>query len=267
MEGPGSIPLSLFVQGAMKGDLGTKKGCEECMQYGSCRDNVNKGDRGFGDSRSQGVSMQQMIIPALIALSQKELDALIRKVWGLTPRLQLDIMDGKFVPNHSLDFDFQVPDGAIYEAHLMVSDPWGWIETQSEKVDVILVHIETCQNLDDIVDLVRGQKKIGFAVNPQSSLTKIIPLLDKIDQVLIMTVEPGFYGSPFVPEALRKVQILRSLKPGMDIEVDGSINPATISQAYHMGANLFVSGSYLMKAKDIRANVTRLQDLVRIDDV
>jgi ribulose-phosphate 3-epimerase len=204
-----------------------------------------------------------MIIPAIIAKTQRELDYAIDKVMDLTHRLQLDIMDGCFVPNHSLDFDFQLPKKGTYEAHLMVDTPGEWIQKHGDKVDLIIAHIESTMNPQEIIDQLKGKNKIGFALNPQTSLKTIIPFIEQIDQVLVMTVNPGFYGSPFIPEALQKVQHLRKLMPSLDIEVDGCINDKTISQAYQMGANLFVSGSYIMKAKNTKDNIEKLLTLIQ----
>lgn len=103
------------------------------------------------------------------------------------------------------------------------------------------------------------RKRIGFVLNPETKVEKIKSFLNKINQVLIMTVNPGFYGSPFLPETLNKVKELRKLKPNLNIEVDGSINQDTIKQAYEAGANLFVCGSYLQKSKDIKKAIESLE--------
>ncbi len=204
-----------------------------------------------------------MIIPAIIAKTQEELDHAIHKVKDLTSRLQLDIMDGCFVPNQSLDFDFKLPKKENYEAHLMVTNPLDWIQNHGHKVNLILIHIESCQKPQEIINQLKEKKRIGFALNPETPLEKIIPFIEYIDQVLVMTVNPGFYGSPFVPEALQKVKRLRKLKPHLDIEVDGSINNKTITRAYENGANLFVSGSYIMNAKNPRARIDKLLTLIQ----
>jgi ribulose-phosphate 3-epimerase len=204
-----------------------------------------------------------MIIPAIIAQTQEGLDHAIHKVTGLTPRLQLDVMDGCFVPNQSLDFDFQLPQKETYEAHLMVNNPLEWIHKYGYKIDHVLVHIESCKKPQEIINEFSEKKRIGFALNPETPLEKIIPFIEYIDQVLVMTVNPGFYGSPFIPETLHKVQKLRRLKPRLNIEVDGSINNKTIIQAQEMGANLFVSGSYIMKAKNTQDRIERLLTLIQ----
>ncbi len=198
--------------------------------------------------------MKNKIIPAIIATSQEELDERINKVKEECSILQLDVMDGNFVPTHSLDFDFKLPENNCkFEAHLMVADPESWIEKNSDIVDLILIHMESTGDPKKAIDLAKSKgKKVGLVLNPETPIEKIKPYLNQIDEILIMTVNPGFYGSPFLPETLEKVKELRKLKPNMEIEVDGGINSDTIKQAYQAGANLFICGSYLQKSKDVK---------------
>jgi ribulose-phosphate 3-epimerase len=195
--------------------------------------------------------MNTTIIPAIIAKSQEKLEELINKVKDFASAFQLDIMDGQFVPNRSIDFAFQLPDTSCkVEAHLMIKSPEEWIQKHAEKVDTILVHVEACNNLQEIIELVKSkQRKFGFVLNPETPVERIRPYLHEMDQVLIMTVNPGFYGSKFLPEALDKIREVRNLVPDMDIEVDGGINNSTIELAAQAGANLFVSGSYIMTSR------------------
>lgn len=204
------------------------------------------------------------IIPAVIAKSQKELDEQINKVKDFVELIQIDIMDGKFVPNSSIDFDFTIPSSNCkFEAHLMITNPLEWIENHWETVDTILVHFEATNDPDEIIELARkNNKRVGFALNPETSVEKIKKYLDEIDEILIMTVTPGFYGSKFLPEALQKVEDLRNLKPDLDIEVDGGITDETIKQAYLAGANMFVSGSFIVKSENIKKAIDTLKDQV-----
>lgn len=210
--------------------------------------------------------MRKIIIPAIIAKSQRELQERIDKVRDHAPLFQLDIMDGMFVPNRSLDFEFTLPKSGEFEAHLMIRNPEEWIEKNREKVDTILVHIECCRDPEGIIRLVESNRKIGFALNPGTPFTRVTPYLDEIDQVLIMTVNPGFYGSRFLPEMLKKVAELREMKPDLDIEVDGGINLKTIRQVNDAGANLFVSGSYLMKSRNVGQAFEKLRDLLEEEE-
>jgi ribulose-phosphate 3-epimerase len=161
-------------------------------------------------------------------------------------------MDGKFVDNSSLDFDFNLfKIDHVFEAHLMIENPEEWIEKNWNKVDSFLVHIESCNDPIKLINIVKEKgKRIGFVLNPKISVDNITDFLGDIDQVLIMAVNPGFYGSRFLPEVLHKVKQLRALKSDLDIEVDGGINDKTIEEVSNAGANLFVSGSHIMNADD-----------------
>lgn len=204
------------------------------------------------------------IIPAIIAKSQDELEEKINKVKEHVKLVQLDIMDGKFVPNNSIDFDFKLPKAdCSFEAHLMINDPEEWVKKHVEKVDMVLAHIESCKKPGNLVNLVKNsEKKVGFVLNPETPLSSILGYIDDIDQVLIMTVNPGFYGSPFLPEMLNKIKKLRELKPDLDIEVDGAVTDKTISLVDNAGANMFVSGSYIVKAENVNDAINNLRNKV-----
>src|SRR3989338_4882052 len=198
--------------------------------------------------------MEKLIIPSIIAKSQEELEKKIKKVSNLSSWLQLDIMDGKFVPNKSLDFNFILPKTSCkFEAHLMIEAPDKWVTKNLKKVHKILIHYETSKNTSRLIQFVKeNKKKIGIAINPETPLNNITKYLNEIDQVTIMTVHPGFYGGKFMPNVLQKVTVLRKLKPSLNIEVDGSITDATIEMALKAGANLFACGSYLIDSENIQ---------------
>ncbi|MDD5615458.1 MAG: ribulose-phosphate 3-epimerase [Candidatus Methanoperedens sp.] len=208
---------------------------------------------------------RKMIIPAIIARTQKELDEHLSKVEGYSELVQLDIMDGTFVPNNSLYFDFDVSGSNIsFEAHLMITDPMGWIEKNWWKVDTIIVHFESCEKPLDIIRFVKEKgKKIGFAIIPGTAIHNVKPYLDDIDQLLIMTVNPGFYGSKFLPETLSKISKARKIKPNLDIEVDGGVTPDTIKLINDSGANMFVSGSYILKSDGVKEAIDSLKKLIQ----
>jgi ribulose-phosphate 3-epimerase len=147
----------------------------------------------------------------------------------------------------------------------MIENPEKWIEKNWQKVDMILVHYESCNNPESIISDVKSKgKKIGFVLNPETSIEKLAPFIDDIDQVLIMTVNPGFYGSPFLPEMLDKIAELRKLKPDLDIEVDGGVTDKTIALVDKAGANLFVSGSYIMKAENVKDSINSLKKQISL---
>jgi ribulose-phosphate 3-epimerase len=208
---------------------------------------------------------RKMIIPSIIARTQKELDEHLSKIEGYSELVQLDIMDGTFVPNNSLYFDFDVSGSNIsFEAHLMINDPMGWIEKNWWKVDTIIVHFESCEEPLDIIRFVKEKdKKIGFAIIPETAVNIVKPYLDDINQLLIMTVNPGFYGSKFLPETLSKISEARKIQPNLDIEVDGSVTPDTIKLINDSGANMFVSGSYILKSDGVKEAIDSLKKMIQ----
>lgn len=197
--------------------------------------------------------MKKIVVPAVIAKTQEELDEVLVRLFGYADLVQLDIMDGNFVPNHSLDFDLRLNREMLaYEAHLMVDDPDSWIESYGSRMDTLIAHFESPSTSPDTIRLIKNLgKKAALALNPETEIERIGDYLDDLDQVLIMTVNPGFYGSPFLPEVMTKITQLRRAKPRLDIEVDGGIKPETIALVDRAGANLFVSGSYLVKSENI----------------
>ncbi len=207
------------------------------------------------------MKLEKIIVPAVIVKTQKDLDDAVLKVKDFVKLIQLDVMDGRFVPNHSIDFDFTIPKTRCHlEAHLMVNNPEEWIENNGEKVDALLVHIESCKAPERIIKMARTrEKQIGFVLNPETPISCIQDYLDQIDQVLIMTVHPGFYGSTFLPEMLTKIAELRKIKPLMNIEVDGGVTLDTIGLVDKAGANMFVSGSYIMKSTDVKKAIANLK--------
>jgi ribulose-phosphate 3-epimerase len=209
--------------------------------------------------------MKKIVVPAVIAKTQKELHGILQKISGHADLVQLDIMDGNFVPNHSLDFDFRIIQGKLtYEAHLMVDDPDAWIETFGTRMDTIIAHFESPKTSPGTIRLIKNMgKKAALALNPETEIERIADYLDNLDQVLIMTVNPGFYGSPFLPEVMPKITQLRQAKPELDIEVDGGIKPETISMVNRAGANLFVSGSYLVQSENMRERIDILYKSIR----
>lgn len=192
--------------------------------------------------------MKKEIIPSIIANSRQELKQRINKVRNIAKLIHLDIMDGKFVQNNSLNFNFKLPK-AKYEAHIMLYNPKTWINKNAENFDTIIFHLETTKNPEEIIKLIKNKgKKAGIALNPETSIDKVKEYIKDIDKMLILTVHPGRYGSAFLPETLKKIEELRKLYPKLNIEVDGGINPNTIKKVQSSGANLFVVGSYLQNA-------------------
>ena len=209
--------------------------------------------------------VKQEIIPSVIAKNQKALDKIIKKVKNKSNRIQLDVMDKKFVKNSSLDFDFKLPKlKQKVEAHLMVKGPKIWIESNYKKVNTIIFHIESTKNPNEIIELISSKKKkVEIAIKPLTPIAKISRYIPKIDMITVMSVHPGKYGAKFIPSTLKKVTQLRKKYPKLIIEVDGGINDKTISKAKEAGANYFISGSFLKKEKSISSGIRKLKSLIK----
>ncbi len=197
--------------------------------------------------------MNYEIIPTIIANSQQEIEDLLKKYSVYFKYFQIDVMDGLFVTHKSNWFDFKLPEKFKYEAHLMVNNPEEWIKANYSQFEVIIANFEKVKDPQKLINFVKSKgKKIGFALNPETSIMHIMPYLKEIDRVLILTVNPGSYGADFVEASLEKIKMLRMDYKG-NIEVDGHINPQTIKLCKKAGANMFAIGSYLKNSWDLKA--------------
>ena len=196
--------------------------------------------------------MKPLVVPAIIAESQEELDSMLERLYGKVDRVMLDVMDGKFVPNRSLDFDFRLPEGFEYEVHMMAVDPLERLSTMAGKVDIAILHVETLTDIEAAIERVRELGlQLTLALNPGTGVEVIEPHLKEVDGVLVMTVDPGAYGGRYIPEALEKVRRIRELDGDMLIEVDGGMNVENSMAAREAGANVIASGSFILKSEDI----------------
>ncbi|GEO46749.1 ribulose-phosphate 3-epimerase [Companilactobacillus kimchii] len=184
----------------------------------------------------------------------------------------IDIMDGHFVPNMS--FSPSVVEGMRrvtdkpLDVHLMIDNPDAYIKPIVDAgADTILVHAESTQHIYRSIDLIKSLGvKAGVVVNPGTPLETVKELFPVIDQILVMTVNPGFGGQKFIPGMTKKIQRLDQLRQtaaddDFQIEVDGGINNETIAQCAHAGADIFVAGSYLYGHDDIKDRVDNLKSL------
>jgi len=203
--------------------------------------------------------MKPLIVPAIIAESQGELDSMLERLKGEVDRVMLDVMDGKFVPNRSLDFDFRLPEGFEYEVHMMAVDPLERLSKMAGKVDIAILHVETLIDVRAAIERVRelGLQPV-LALNPGTGVDVIEPYLDEVDGVLVMTVDPGAYGGRYIPDALDKVRRIREMDPEVPIEVDGGMNAENSRAAREAGANVIASGSFILKSDDIEWAVKAL---------
>ena len=171
--------------------------------------------------------------------------------------IHIDVMDGHFVPNLTIGPEvikkLRPITKKIFDVHLMISPVNKFIKDFANAgADIITFHPEATNDTSETIKLIRNQnKKVGISLKPKSKISLIEKYLDKIDLVLIMSVEPGFGGQKFMPEVLEKTKVLKEIienkKLNVDIEIDGGINFENCSLAKKAGANILVSGSTIFK--------------------
>ena len=181
----------------------------------------------------------------------------------------LDVMDGHFVPNISFGAgvvaSMRPHSKMVFDCHLMVSNPEHHIEEFARAgADIISIHVEATPHIHGALQKIRAAGvKPSVVINPGTPVEAIKNVLNLVDQVLVMTVNPGFGGQAFLPETMGKIRELVALREAnqlnFDIEVDGGINDKTIHMAREAGANVFVAGSYVFKG-DVSHQVQTLRD-------
>ena len=186
--------------------------------------------------------------------------------------IHVDVMDGHFVPNLTIGPDvikkIRPFSRKIFDVHLMISPVDKYIEQFAHAgADIITFHPEATEDTEETIKLIRKfNKKVGISLKPKSEISLIKNYLDKIDLVLIMSVEPGFGGQKFMPEVLPKLKELKKIiekeKYNIDLEIDGGINFQNSKAAKEAGANILVSGSTIFKENsgDLKKNINLLRE-------
>lgn len=174
--------------------------------------------------------------------------------------LHCDVMDGHFVPNISFGPDvihaLRKATTLPLDVHLMIERPERYVQRFVENgADHVIVHVEGEAKHDVAwtLSLIKSHsKRAGLAINPATPVERVLPLLAQVDEVLVMTVNPGFGGQTFMPDVLPKIRSLREKAPHLDIIVDGGINPHTGRQCVAAGANVLVAGNSLFRHKKLK---------------
>ena len=212
------------------------------------------------------------IVPSLLSADflklAQQLDELNRQNVGI---LHVDVMDGMFVP--SLSFGFPVIKTirkgfqGLFDVHLMIEEPIRYIKEFADSgADMITIHVEACTDVLRTLRLIHHcGKKAGISLKPGTPLERIIPFLDEVELVLIMTVEPGFGGQKYMHEMTEKIRRLRDYldvnHPEVLIEVDGGIHSDTVREAAEAGSSLLVSGSGVFRG-DITENLNTFRSIL-----
>ena len=185
--------------------------------------------------------------------------------------VHVDVMDGHFVPNLTIGPPvikaLKKHSSVIFDVHLMISPVHKYIESYSDAgADIITIHPEATNDLKSSIFKIKElKKKVGVSLNPETKVDIILDILDQIDLVLIMSVNPGFGGQKFMPEVLTKIKRLKEIQKekglAFDIEIDGGINFDNSKIAIAAGANILVSGTTIFKSNngDIKKNIELLK--------
>ena len=185
--------------------------------------------------------------------------------------VHVDIMDGIFVPNISIGIPVlqsirKVTD-MFLDVHLMIVEPVRYVDQFCDAgADLVTVHVEsdTEENIHAAIDKIHAKgKKAGIVLKPKTPAEAVLPFIEKVELILVMTVEPGFGGQSFMADQMPKVTAVRKLidekNPACELEVDGGIDPITCKIAIENGANVLVAGSSVYKADDIPARIRELR--------
>lgn len=167
--------------------------------------------------------------------------------------IHIDVMDGLFVP--SISFGMPViktirkVTEATFDVHLMIKEPIRYVDEFAKiGADIITVHIEACENIDETIAAIKKAGcKVGLSIKPGTPTEALFPYLDKIDMVLVMTVEPGFGGQKFIDYTMDKIKAVRNeinaRALSVDVEIDGGVTLENVSEIVNAGANVIVAGS------------------------
>lgn len=210
------------------------------------------------------------IAPSILSANFAELGNEIKDVEkGGADYIHVDVMDGHFVPNITLGpmivKAIRPLTSLPLDVHLMIENPSQYIEAFADAgADYITVHVEADPHLHRTIQMIKSKGvKAGVVLNPGTSAESIKPILQDVDMVLLMTVNPGFGGQSFIPSVVPKIKQIREwaneINPTLEIEVDGGINPETAAICAEAGADVFVAGSAIYNRSDRGAAIEELK--------
>lgn len=214
-----------------------------------------------------------LIAPSVLSADFSKMGEEIREITALgADVIHLDVMDGVFVKNITfgpkLIEDVRGVSNAIFDAHLMIVEPWKYIDRFAKAgADFITVHYEACKDRlkQTLIEIKNLGVKCGVVINPDTPVEAIKDVIEECDMLLLMSVFPGFGGQKFIPEVLEKLKEAKALidSTGKDIllEIDGGVNLENIEDIKKAGANVIVAGNTIFKAPDRKEMIERLRNI------
>ena len=210
------------------------------------------------------------IAPSILSADFANLERDIQKI-STADYVHVDVMDGVFVPNITIGIpvvkSIRPTTSLPLDVHLMIVEPVRYVEQFCDAgADLVTVHVEsdTEENIHEALAKIRAKgKRPGVVLKPKTPAEAVLPFLNEVDIVLVMTVEPGFGGQKFMADQMEKVSAIRKWiderNPGCELEVDGGVDPITCRTCIDAGANVLVAGSAVYKAADIPARIAELR--------